>query len=102
MKPSIAKDDFASGQGKGELSPSPDDLTSNTGPLAIPDASTDPTPARFASKKVPPEAASSAPSAPTETTKPASSQPSKNSDKDLLKRNMPSSLKSPPSGRDLA
>ena len=99
MTPFLAKDDFASGQGKGELSPTPDDLTSNPDPFAVPDVSTDPTPALFASKKVSPEAASSAPPAPTETTKPVSSQPSKNSDKDLLKQHMPSSLKSPTRGR---
>ena len=64
MTPFLAKDDFASGQGKGELSPTPDDLTSNPDPFAVPDVSTDPTPALFASKKVSPDAASSAPPAP--------------------------------------
>ena len=85
MMPSLVKNDFASRQGKGEISPTPVDLISNPNLLAIPDASTDLMPAPFASKKVLQEAASLAPPALTETMNPASSQPSKNSYKDLLK-----------------
>ena len=96
MTPSLAKDDFATGQGKGELSHTPHPGESNPAPFNKPNASTDPTPSP---KKAPSEAESALTSAATEPTKPVSYEGSKNCDKNLIKEEILSTLKSSQRGR---